>query len=557
MKNAGKEKLMIIGLLLAYFMIFNITTIGRERIMGDAGNHAAAGLLVYEVGRAWLTGIAASPSELLEVTINHHAHYRSFASFLSYTPLHQVFMGIVFLLAGPSKFTAIIPTILEAIVLIYFVYRIALIGYKDKGFAAIAAALAGFSPFLFFYSTTVWLETGSAALAVVAAYFTSHYVIRKDNRSLYMAAATSGLAILMKPTMVLVPVSLFLVLVLNSGLKRIAGDYKTYLKAFAIMVLVLSPWLAGMAMLQSNGLSGMFINKWVYMTYMERGAELQNVSEDYKFVTAYDTFYERLNFPFLKTLIFYASFVLFQWYLAPFILFGAAIFFMRKGKVSVVSQISIVFSALLIIYLSIIGAAVVRYAVPTLPFVALLAARSAYGILRRPDHPIFLLLIILSVSQCALIINNVATYSPVGNFDAASVYIIDDTEGQTSVVTSQPRTQALSFALLDTERKVFVYYIPEAKEELDDMIGGNYTDPDWERFGMTYPPIGYIIVHESSGRGEFSDYVLKSYAAGRQDFELVRTIEGEMPSTRIFIYKRKDGANLNVRLGPASSFSFS
>ena len=114
----NREVKFILIFILLFGIVVSLTTININRMVGDEGNHAVAGLLVNELGSAWLSNPSISFSELRSLAISHHAHYKSFGSFMTYPPFHLIFLGLFYLLFGVSRFITILPTIIEAMILL-------------------------------------------------------------------------------------------------------------------------------------------------------------------------------------------------------------------------------------------------------------------------------------------------------------------------------------------------------------------------------------------------------------------------------------------------------
>jgi len=129
----------------------------------------------------------------------------------------------------------------------------------------------------------------------------------------------------------------------------------------------------------------------------------------------------------------------------------------------------------------------------------------------------------------------------------ATIFVSENSLNKTSVVSPLSRTQAVAFNLLDDEN-IFVVHTPfevgsDSFKEMEMMLDTKDgclprpSKPEWERFGFCHPPIGWAIVQEAWD-GVYAPYRLKFILDGRDDFCLVKTIEGRMPKKRTFIYKR-------------------
>jgi hypothetical protein len=531
MKWTNPTTLVLVFILL-YAAVISMTTANLNRMVGDEGNHAAAGLLVHDIFTSWASNPAMPLSELKDMVINHHAHYKSFGSFMGYSPFHLLFTGLVLLLFGASRFTVLLPTIIESMVLLYFSYKLAKLSYKDEKVALLAVFLIAFNPIFFYFSTMVMLDVGSAMFLVITMYYFSLYLIENKNNYLYLAAIGAALAILTRPPMFLIIPVLFL-----TGLweKRFSPswfkrNWKPFLVSVILFLIFLSPWLIELAVLETQGISG--LNKWVE----HAGGFKQIPVSGFPLMDGTMRWLIHLSPP--QNFVFHISSILYTWYLVPFFVL-VCIFSIKKFKrLGVVEKGSLILISIFLIILSIWGGAQPRYVIYILPFYIIPTSKVIINIFKKIGHPVVIIIIILAIAQCSQFLIATKNAYPIGDFDKASVYVLSDTEQETTIISSQPRAQAFSLALLDKERKTYTFYMPKTRLDFERMLDGLYSDPEWESFGIKYPPIGYVIIHEEYPQMDDSEFVAMEFMADRHDFELVKTIEGETPNTRTFIYKR-------------------
>jgi len=537
MKNI--KTIYILVPILLFGVILAATSVNRDIMIGDEGNHAAAGMLIYDVSGAWLANPFMSLSELKELAISHHAHYKSFASFMTYTPLHHLFLGLIYVLLGTSRTTTMLPTIIESMVLIFFVYRLSLLSYRNEKMAFLAAFFLAFTPMYFFSSTRVMLEIGAMMFMVMSVYYFSLYLMKKNGKYMYIAAMTVALSLLIKPSMILVVPILVLAYLWNrwpSVLPALRKDAKTVIIAVIIFFVVMAPWILGFLFMHGQGLSGSFINKW----FMHAGGyEIKDVDG---FPLTDGSLFYHAGLPFYKTIVFHISSVFYHWYLAPFYLLAIWHVIKNIRRLNDVERLSVLSILVVAGYLTWISLAGIRYILPIFPFVSILAAKPLYEVVRKAGAfrcYLMAAIMVLAVAQCSFFLTNITDVYGMSDFDRASIFVIDDASVPTTVVSTLYRSQTFSFSLLDKNRETYSFYLPGNRDTLNEMLSGNYSEPEWESFGISYPPIGYVIVHEGYDKKVNTDYSLMGLMECREDFELAEIIQGKFPNTRAFIYKRK------------------
>jgi hypothetical protein len=377
------------------------------------------------------------------------------------------------------------------------------------------------------------LEVGASMFMVMAIYYFSLYMLKNESMHLYLTAACSALAILTRPNMVLLLPVLLLTFIWERKKFPAVQESKRIAVSILIFFIVMGPWLAWFAVLQSEGLSGSFLSKW--MTHAS-GYHISDVA-GYPVADGSQLYY--MGLPIQKFALYFISAVFYQWYLIPFFLL--TIYALSRGikRLNVIEKQAVLSIIIFGVYLWWINLSGTRYIFPLIPFACLLVSKPIIRVVRSIDHPLVIVMMILAVAQCSQFLITATNAEPAGNADAASIYVIQDSPGATSVLATQPRSQAFSFALHDSERKIYVFYPPAKEADFESMLAGTYTEPEWVTFGIEYPLIDYIIIDEKSAGNPGGEYNIFQSVKERSDFELAKTIEGSVPDTRIFIYKRK------------------
>ena len=127
----GKKRSFIIIL----FLIFLLLCLNaRTDNLGDwdEGNHASASFFVYNFINDWFRDPSFSYEELKHRAIDYHAHYKYFTVLFVYPPLDMIFSVIVYMFFGVSIFTTNLATIIEAILVLFFIYKLSKLFFKNK-----------------------------------------------------------------------------------------------------------------------------------------------------------------------------------------------------------------------------------------------------------------------------------------------------------------------------------------------------------------------------------------------------------------------------------------
>ena len=516
-------------MLLIYAAILSVTTINLDRMTGDQGNHAVAGILVRDIALRWAADPLQPFSQLKAFAIDHHMHYKSFASFITYGPLHFFFMGFVYLLLGISRFTTILPTIIESMLLMFFVWKLADQAYGDRRAAFLAAFLVAFNPVVFFYSSAVMLDVGATMFIVASFYCLARYLKKGDGRFLYLGSITAALAFLTRPPMMLIVPVILLAFAWERrlGLAPLKKNGRHLAFAALLFLLFVSPYFIEMAMLQSENIS--LIAKWL----MHAQGWKKETVQGFPVMDGTDRYV--LSMQPHQNLVFYISTIFFQWYLIPFYIFAVILMLKKAGRFNATEKFCILMIVIFLAVFSTVAGAVPRFMVYTIPFFVVPLSR-AISILAKSDRRIYALVAIiavLAVAQCSGFLIKTRSVEPIGDFDSASAFVISDSPDCATVITTDPRPQTYSIALLDRERKIYVLHSPWTAADLDMMVRGTFSDPEWKSLGISYPPVRYIMLHETN------DNNFTAYVSRRPDFELAKTIDGPVPGARIFIFRRK------------------
>ncbi|MCJ7816584.1 MAG: hypothetical protein MUP55_01885, partial [Candidatus Aenigmarchaeota archaeon] len=307
-------------------------------------------------------------------------------------------------------------------------------------------------------------------------------------------------------------------------------NYKALAISFAIFLAVISPWLISEYVYSSLGISKL-------------GERAEAATPNFGPYIA-----ERLANLSKTTWVVFGTFLL-----VPFFLYKILKSKRLAGEITMV-----LFIILYSLFYNVIGNAIPavqpRYLTASVPFAIVLSVRGIQLFYeqqkkyRKYVTPVIGLILFTS----ALSVYNYPTQEKMDlaatDILSPAIYIADNSDTPTTVMSTFSRMQAYAFQIID-DRNISVVEAPythtggeeEAKLMLDslDYVRRQHK-PEWERFNMIHPPIGWVIVHEKFDGWE-TDYKLKEIIDKREDFQLVQMMEGRWPGNRVFIYKRKPG----------------
>jgi hypothetical protein len=195
-----------------------------------------------------------------------------------------------------------------------------------------------------------------------------------------------------------------------------------------------------------------------------------------------------------------------------------------------------------------------RYLTAVVPFAAILVVRGMQTLYDNRGKKSILVPTLIALMLFASVLSSYG-YSSERRISMAStdvfapaIYLSERMENRTTVISTFSRMQSVAFVVLEDKNVVIdrqPYFFEGAEDELKIMLDSkDYMrrphKPEYERFNLTHPPVGWVIVHERWDGEETTGYKLKDVMDARDDFELVTVMEGEWPGNRVFIYKRED-----------------
>lgn len=545
-----KQILLLILILIAIPTLAGALTTG---IGWDEAAHANSALFTYNFIKYWISNPTFSFQKIMEFAVEYHSHYKFFTAFAVYPPLDMIISSITYLLLGTSLLATRLPTVLQSLVLLYFVFKLSKLFDDDKLFPFITILFLAFHPAYFDQSTRNHLEIMVALFFVTTVYFFVKFLRTENLKYMYFTAISLGLSLITKPMTPLLLLALFFTLLLEKKLYLSKKYPKELLKASLIFILVSTPIILQVGVLYSQGVSDIFLKKWTSTAgmstdkwiygwlpsfevdkpvfassvhiYLEQGGQLSEFQE------------------FTKNL----STFLFQWYLIPFFILGLYNSVRRNREIDkVFVLIPLVF---LYIFTVKVHANSLKHLMPAIPFVVMFACKglvdfSEYSAVKRFKIPLVGLLLIFSLFQTYGYYKSIQiNYSTNSNYDEAARYLIGLVKEPTTVLTTYGQMQMLAFARLDTGRKIYCMYAPNKKSEWAKAIDGDFSYYEsygfWKSFGVSHPRPKYAIIHEQRLKSKRYDYSLDYFNSQPERFELLRVLDGKVPGDRTLIYKIK------------------
>jgi hypothetical protein len=499
----------------------------------DGYFHALGGFFVYDFARWWIGHPTLSFEPIKAFGIDYQVHYKFFGGISYYQPFQSLFTGFLAFFSGKWPMTFYIATALETLGAMLYGYRIyaLLYGERKRLFPFLAAIFIAFSPVVFNLAASYSLEPPVMLFAAMSAFYFIRFMKAERKSDLYMLAASLGLGILTKSTFVIVLPIFAAGLLLERKPGIFFRDRKALFVSILIFLAAISPWVISEAAYMNLGISK-FEERATAATFSFDPVPEQRASN--LLTTVWAVF---------GTLL-----------LVPFFLYNILKSKRVPGELSMLA-----FIILYSLFYNLMANAVVeggiqpRYLTASVPFAVVLSIRGIHLLhdrkrrLRRYIIPVIGFILFTSAISCYNYTTQEKMKWAATDTLSAAIYIEDNSQSPTSVMSTFSRMQAVAFDVLGS-RNISVVEAPfthsggeeEAKLMLDsrDYIRRLHK-PEWEAFGFRHPPIGWVVVHERYDGWSEPDYCLKCLVDQRDDFELVRIIDGKWPGNRIFIYKRK------------------
>jgi hypothetical protein len=520
-----REEHILVIVLTGLLLLFMASKIGVFCFGNDGYFHASGGLFFYDVFKWWVSNPTFSFEEITAYIINYQAQFKFFGGISYYPPLQSVVIAFLSIFAGKSMEIVYLAAAVEAVLAIYFTIKLyeLLYGKRTKMMYLLVFFIA-INPVFFAYAASATLDPGMTLFTVMSMYYLILFMRKEENKYLYLTAVTFGFGVIMKRPMVLILPILFMTLLLEKKLHLLRGRAKPLIASVIISILIISPLLA------------------MELLYLKMGVNRIGARLLFTIVSDPAIISEYLS---------HAIFSMFGHYFL-IIFFIAKVIDMKKKRVN--GELGMLFLIVaLFIFFNFFAHVEDRYLLPTLPFTMIFSVNGIQLLTEKyPKSRVIPLLVLFIVLTLPLICygyqGTIINVFSASDYTEAAKFVSENTEGIASVISPYSRTQALAFNMLD-DKKIYTVHSPyeycdgTSRDEFILMLDTEEgclprpTKPEWERFGICHPPIEWALVQEKWDGRDFC-YNMTVILDERADFCLLKTIEGRIPNTRTFIYRR-------------------
>ena len=512
-------------ILIGILLLFLVSKFGVFCYGPDGEFHALGGFFFYDLAKWWFENPTFSLNNAMDFIVDYQEHYKFFGGISYYPPLQSLIIAFIAFFTGKNLMAVYLATALETIGIIFFSLKIYEILYgKNQKMMYLLVFLLAVHPVIFLLGASSSVDPGLTLFSVMMIYFFIQFLKKDEKKYLYLTFIVFGLGILLKrPMLVMIPV-----IILSIFLERKFYLFKKNLKplflSIIIALLIILPYLALEMWYLDLGISK-----------MDERTILASINTDYNIIIKYAS---------LSLFTFFGNYLL-------IIFFVGKLWYMRKKRVLGEFTILLLIISIFIFYNYIIHVQE-RYLLPAIPFIIILSVNGIQNLLKSyPKSLIVSTLVTIILITTPLISFNYNTTiikeTTSTDYEQTAFYISENSLEPTSAISPYSRYLALAFNLID-EKNVYVVHTPhesktksikELKTMLDTKEGciSRPSKPEWEKFEMCHPPIGWAVVQEEWD-GIYVPYKLKDVLEERDDFCLVNTIEGNIPNRRVFIYRR-------------------
>ncbi|MBU1135684.1 MAG: glycosyltransferase family 39 protein [Nanoarchaeota archaeon] len=559
----SKESKILIIILACFFLLFTATMRFDNLSDWDQGQHASSALFTKNLVVWWFSNPTISFNEIKEFAIDYHSHYKFFSIFSLYPPLDMMFSALIFLILGVSVFTTNLATVFESMVLLFFVFKLSKLYFKNKVYPFLCTILVGFNAIIFSISNQNYVDILLTAFIVSSVYFFIKFLRYEKKNDLYFFVISLALGIMSKHAMILMIPVFFVVLLWEKKINLIWKDPKIRLKALIIFLIVLMPLLIQLFVLYANGLLDSYISTWSWAS----SSRSKEIATGIDYILSWLPSYSIIE---QGKLVGALSALFHQIYLVPF--FFAGIYFGLKKKIGdKIAEKTMLLSIIFFLYFFVVRTAptsFVRFLIYMIPFFVII---SVYGIfasfekwgskrnLKRFFWSTILIFTAFSIFQTAFFDSVWITFDPnvkiskemyeanrtyptTADFSKTAEFLSEYITEPTTVITTYGHLQMFEFSRWDWNNNHYIYsmYMSAKYRFIPEAIKGNFsyrsTKELWEEFGIAYPKTKYIVIHEKQLNDPSFDYDINYFLSKPETFILLKTIDGIETEDRTFIF---------------------
>ena len=159
---------------------------------------------------------------------------------------YPAFLSALFFVFGKSVLVARIANIILSISSIWLVYKLSRVFVKNAGLRLVVVFIFAFYPNHIAYTTLLYNETFFTTLFLAALYFQIRFMNRGNVKYLVLSAVLYGLAVLVRPAVLFVPIIVFAVAYFKRqkhGIKRYDVKWIKHIGfSYLLILLLLLPW---------------------------------------------------------------------------------------------------------------------------------------------------------------------------------------------------------------------------------------------------------------------------------------------------------------------------
>ena len=492
----------------------------------------------------------SSIADVKSLLIEEHARYKIFSGLADWPPLQLMLLAGTFVMFGINDAGLMVSSLFLTILALVFMYLLARKMYGEN-VALLAVILTALSTFFLQEAATPMQENGLIAFTLACIYYFVLYLEKGHVRYLYFASAAFALGFLIKTQMVLLLPSLVIVTLMEKrSLLRERKFYKSLLVALVIFFAINIPLFARETALVHVGLSTFTersLGRLEYVSKNDVRSEGFLVAQDFEFQNELpkykrDLIVKRFELSYVQKVLVMLTSLLFNWVLLPFIVLG----FVRRKPMRAAERMLLIFVAVNVLLFTLHGL-IPRLILPASIVLCLFAARGVCNLPKKfVKSAIGLVILFLLVQNYFFFVkvyHGEHIQAMQHDYDGAAKYVIENTQGDFTVITTRLYQMSFSILKFDKNRRAYVELVPEKKEDFERLLQGTVETPElaknaaWE-FPLDRPPVRFVIVHQNLETGPLkgsADYDVREFMDSYENASRV-TIESSFPGAATWVY---------------------
>lgn len=551
-----KESRIILIFLVAVFSLMFLSKAGVFIGLGDEASHSLAAMFYSDFARFWIGSPTFSVGEMFDFAIEYQTLYKAMGTMRHWPPLQHWLMGASTFIFGKSVEALRIPGLIESTLILLLTFLISRKMFDQKRILMplIAAFFVLFNPIFFHYGPATGIDLISTLTYTATFFFLFMFLKTDDKRYFYLMTVSMALGIMGKQTMAILLPLILLSLIVEKREFFSLKNKGIFLKSFMIFILILSPYYIFMeSVFLSIGFQGIENTVLRNVVNTEVGLGQFTLARDVMLMN---------NPPIwepISKLTSSLSAVFYQFLLLPFF-----ILFLWKAPRKNGYWSALFFSMSFVVFFTLFSHVELRYLLPCIPIATVLAVRGLFQMqdlnkIRILFKPVLVILMAAAMIFTFEYVSTMNAYDTAENKVFAADYVIANTDEPASVVAFRREIWGFVFDIKGID---YIYVMKPAhynrggvevetnltdEEELAIMLESEgYVErpskPSWNRTGFNHPPIQWVLISEQQILAEKYNFetgrTIKEFMDEREDFELVKVVNGNLPENRIFIFER-------------------